>query len=55
MGFNSGFKGLTNIVGITSKSKHTVKCMMSVKYPDFLSAMKPVSHGEQLPTLCDKK
>jgi 5-methylcytosine-specific restriction endonuclease McrBC GTP-binding regulatory subunit McrB len=28
---------------------------MSVKYPDFLSAMKPVPHGEELPTLCDKK
>jgi hypothetical protein len=25
MGFNSAFKGLTNITGITSKSKNTVK------------------------------
>lgn len=38
----------------TSKSKHTVKCMMSVKYPNFPSAVQPVPHGEELPTLCAK-
>jgi len=40
-----------NIGGITSKSKHTVKYMMSVKYPDFPSALKTVPHSEELPTL----
>ena len=34
---------LTNKTGITSKSKHTVK------YPDLPSAMRPVSHTEELP------
>ena len=34
---------LTNIVGITSKSKYTVKC------PDLPSAMGPVPNGEELP------
>jgi hypothetical protein len=32
---------LTNIIGITSKSKHTVK------YRDFPSAMRPVQHSEE--------
>ncbi|GFV88867.1 uncharacterized protein TNCV_4609121 [Trichonephila clavipes] len=34
---------LTNIKGITSKSKHTVV------FPDFQSAMRPVPHSEELP------
>jgi hypothetical protein len=34
---------LTNITGITSKSKHTVK------YPNAPSAMRPVPHNEVLP------
>ncbi|GFW64927.1 uncharacterized protein TNCV_391931 [Trichonephila clavipes] len=34
---------LTNIKGITSKSKHTVVC------PDLKSAMRPVPHSEELP------
>ncbi|GFV73609.1 uncharacterized protein TNCV_1269891 [Trichonephila clavipes] len=34
---------LTNIRGITSKSKHTVV------YPDLQSAMRPVPHSEKLP------
>jgi len=42
MGFNLGFKGLTNITGITSKSKHTVK------YPNLPSAMGPVSHSTKV-------
>jgi hypothetical protein len=46
---------LTNIGRITSKSKHTMKRMIAVKYPHFPSAVKPVPHGEELPTLCDKK
>jgi hypothetical protein len=34
---------LTEIAGITSKSKHTEK------YPDFPSAMRPVPHRKVLP------
>jgi hypothetical protein len=34
---------LTNITGITSKSKHTVK------YPNVPSALRPVPHNEALP------
>jgi len=34
---------LTNITGLTSKSKH------ELKYPDLLSAMRPVPHSEELP------
>jgi len=34
---------LTNVTGITSKSKHTVQ------YPDLPSAMRPVPHSEELP------
>jgi hypothetical protein len=34
---------LTNITGITSKSKHTVK------YANVPSAMRPVPHNEALP------
>jgi hypothetical protein len=34
---------LTNITGITSKSKHTVK------YPNVPTAMRPVPHNEALP------
>jgi hypothetical protein len=34
---------LTNITGITSNSKHTVK------YPNVPSAMRPVPHNEALP------
>lgn len=34
---------LTNIRGITSKSKHTVK------YPDLPSAKRPIPHSEELP------
>jgi hypothetical protein len=34
---------LTNITGITSKSKHTVK------YPNVPSALRPVPHNEELP------
>ena len=36
---------LTNITGISSKSKHTVK------YPDLPSAMRPVPHSEEFPVL----
>jgi hypothetical protein len=34
---------LTNIRGITSKSRHTVK------YPDLPSAVRPVPHSEEYP------
>jgi hypothetical protein len=34
---------LTNIRGITSTSRHTVK------YPDLPSAVRPVSHSEEYP------
>ena len=34
---------LTNITGITSKSKH------ALKYPDLPSAIRPVPHSEELP------
>jgi hypothetical protein len=43
MGFNSGFKGLTNITAMISKSKHTVQ------YPDVSSAMTPAPHSGELP------
>ena len=36
---------LTNMTGITSKSKHTVKCLY------FPSAIRPVPHREELPVL----
>jgi len=34
---------LTNITGIISKTKHTVK------YPDMEPAMRPIPHSEELP------
>jgi hypothetical protein len=34
---------LTNVTGVTSKSKH------AVKYPDMPSATRPIAHSEELP------